>query len=88
MSIGNGLTLNAVATPSGVIRPIRPLHMCLKKLHSVNHRLPSGPAVMPDGLTKMPTLNSVTTPAGVIRPIRLPLISVNHRLPSGPTVMS
>ena len=66
-----------------MIRPIR-LPPC-----SVNHRLPSGPAVMPEGFAPavMPALNSVTTPAGVIRPMRLPPDSVNHRLPSGPAVM-
>ena len=75
--------LNSVTTPSGVIRPIR------LPYRSVNHRLPSGPAVMPAGPAPavMPALNSVTTPSGVIRPIRLPLNSVNHRLPSGPAVM-
>ena len=56
---------------------------------SVNQRLPSGPAVMPDGalLAEMPLLNSVITPAGVMRPMRLPPYSVNQRLPSGPAVM-
>src|SRR6266550_3212246 len=70
-----------VAAPV-VIRPIR-------LINSVNHRLPSGPAVMASGVAPavMPALNSVTTPSGVIRPIRLPLCSVNHRLPSGPAVM-
>jgi len=44
-----------------VIRPIRP-----GKLASANHRLPSGPAVMPLGRAPavMPALNSVTTPSG------------------------
>src|SRR5262249_44566976 len=71
-----------------VIRPIR------LPPGSVNHRLPSGPAVMPLGYARrlMPALNSVTTPSGVIRPIRslaprsLPR-SVNQTLPSGPAVM-
>ena len=54
----------------------------------MNHRLPSGPAVMCDGWRSgIGRLNSVTTPAGVIRPIRLPRYSVNHRLPSGPAVI-
>ena len=35
--------LNSVTTPAGVIRPIR------LPLIPVNHRLPSGPAVMPQG---------------------------------------
>ncbi len=52
--------LNSVTTPVGVIRPIR------LPTYSVNHRLPSGPAVMPQGCAPavMPALNSVTTPAG------------------------
>jgi hypothetical protein len=41
---------------------------------SVNHRLPSGPAVISAGLLfgLMPVENSVTAPLGVIRPMRLP----------------
>jgi hypothetical protein len=56
---------------------------------SVNHRLPSGPAVILKGRAPalMPALNSVTTPSGVILPIRS-LSSVNHRLPSGPAAMN
>jgi len=67
-----------------VIRPIR------SPPASVNHRLPSGPAVMAEGAAPavMPALNSVTTPAGVIRPIRSLKYSVNHRFPSGPAVMA
>ena len=54
----------------------------------MNHRLPSGPAVIPNGrLPAVGTGNSVITPAGVIRPILFPMTSVNHRLPSGPTVI-
>src|SRR5436305_1378669 len=70
----------AASRRQAVIRPIR-----LPRL-SVNHRLPSGPAVMPLGpaLPVMPALNSLTTPGGVIRPIRLADDSVNHTLPSGP----
>src|SRR5437773_1075765 len=56
--------------------------------YSVNHRLPSGPAVMLySALLGVETGNSVITPAVVIRPILLPVPSVNHRLPSGPAVM-
>src|SRR5947209_453628 len=50
----------------------------------VNHRLPSGPAVMPAGPPA--TGNDVAIPAGVMRPI--PKVLVNQRLPSGPAVMS
>ena len=55
----------------------------------MNQRLPSGPAVIPNGSLSpvMPALYSVTAPAGVIFPILLPLISVNQRLPSGPAVI-
>src|SRR5436309_2401970 len=72
----------SVICPAGVIRPM------LFPLTSVNHRLPSGPAVIPRGaLTAVGTGNSVIDPAVVIRPIWLPPISVNHRLPSGPAVI-
>src|SRR6266853_1428943 len=59
--------------------------------HSVNHRAPSGPAVMPWGKPLVPLGvgigNSVITPAVVMRPILLAFCSVNHRAPSGPVVM-
>src|SRR5205807_4937610 len=73
---------NCVIAPDGVIRPMR------SPLSSVNHRLPSGPAVIPSGPSSAgdPT-NSVTTPAGVMRPMELRPNSVNHRLPSGPAAM-
>ena len=53
--------------PAGVIRPMR-LPVC-----SVNHRLPSGPAVIPVGAAAaaQAPVNSVTVPAGVMRPMRL-----------------
>src|SRR6266567_4298085 len=63
-----------------VMRPI------LFPWDSVNHRLPSGPVVMPKGPLRA-TGNSVTRPAVVMRPILSTLNSVNQRLPSGPTVM-
>ena len=55
----------------------------------MNHRLPSGPAVMLGNQSPLvrPALNSVTTPSGVNRPIRLKSCSVNHRLPSEPAVI-
>jgi hypothetical protein len=57
---------------------------------SVNHKAPSGPAVMPPGLPDAG--NSVMAPFGLILPILLPPApvkptSVNHMLPSGPTVI-
>src|SRR6266702_8090406 len=68
--------------PVGVMRPIR------FPASSVNHRLPSGPAVIPWGLLPDEgTATSVTVPVGVMRPIWFPASSVNHRLPSGPAVI-
>jgi len=57
---------DSVTTPDVVIRPT------LAEFCSVNHRLPSGPAMMLSNcaLAVMPALNSVTTPDVVIRPIR------------------
>src|ERR687887_450857 len=54
---------------------------------SVNHMLPSGPAVMSNGALPVGSGNSVTAPAGVIRPIRSPARSVNQRFPSGPAAI-
>src|SRR5262249_24989628 len=69
--------------PSDVMRPIW-LLAC-----SVNHRLPSGPAVMSKGFWSLPGRgHSVTVPVGVIRPILFAPYSVNHRLPPGPAVMA
>src|SRR6266446_2892876 len=79
---------NSVTTP--LVRLMRPIWLTP---FSANHRLPSGPAVMPAGLLLCVGMgNSVIVPADVIRPIRLtPFtsapVSVNHRLPSGPVVM-
>ena len=69
-------------SPDVVMRPMR------LPLNSVNHKLPSGPAVMPNGwLPPAGSGNSVIAPAVVLRAILLPLNSVNHRLPSGPAAM-
>src|SRR5262245_28209502 len=74
---GNSVTTCVV----GLIRPILPPL-------AVNQRLPSGPAVIPQGsLWGVGRLNSVTTPEGVIRPLRLAPPSANQRLPSGPAVI-
>ena len=72
-----------MTVPVGVIRPI------LFALNSVNQRLPSGPAVIPDRFAPavMPLENSVTAPPGVIRPMRFPVSSVNQTLPSGPAAI-
>src|SRR5216683_561753 len=71
----------------GVIMPIVPW-FC-----SVNHRLPSGPTVMPAMPAPVPeaACASLTrTPAAVISPILPPLApcSVNQRWPSGPEAMA
>src|SRR4051812_43479321 len=90
MSRGDGLTPltpNSVSAPSGVIRPMRPAS-------SVNHTLPSGPAVMLFGkLLALGSGNSVMMTVGppltmTARPTALPPRSVNQMLPSGPAVMS
>ena len=68
--------------PVGVIRPI------LFPLFSVNHRLPSAPAAISNGvLFAVGIVNSVIVPVGVIRPILSPLVSVNHTLPSAPAAI-
>src|SRR5690348_11080797 len=79
------LTGNSVIWPAGVIRPI-----ALVVPVSVNHRLPSGPAVSPRGKAPgfKPPENSVIWPLGVIRPIAGSLASVNQIFPSGPAAMN
>ena len=68
-------------TPAVVIRPI------LLRGDSVNQRLPSGPAVMPEGsLSAVGIGNSVTTPAGVMRPILLAAFG-EPEVAVGPAVM-
>src|ERR1700722_8606041 len=78
--------------PRGENRPSSPL---------VNHRAPSGPAVMLPGPLMLGLVKLVTTPDDVMRSIELsppekeidPVRSegipplVNHRLPSGPVVI-
>ena len=64
---------NSVIVPSGVIRPIWPA------FHSVNQRLPSGPAAIPEGwLFFVGVANSVISPAVVMRPILSLFCSVNQ----------
>src|ERR1035441_2195555 len=73
--------VNSVIVPDGVIRPI------LLPVYSVNHRLPSKPAVIAARvatLLAVGTGNSMMAPVVVMRPILLAAISTNHRLPSGP----
>src|SRR5262245_52432822 len=54
---------------------------------SVNHRLPSAPAMMLNGLLAAVGMRkSETVPPGVTRPMRFPSCSTNQTLPSGPSV--
>jgi hypothetical protein len=72
-----------VMTPAVVIRPTR------LPLDSANHKLPSGPTVMPRGwLSSVGTANSEMLPAVSMRPILLAYRSVNHSALSGPAVIS
>src|SRR5262249_28727478 len=69
---------NSVTWPRGVMRPILS--------GSVNHRLPSGPAVIPLGLLSgVGMAKRLTRPAGVMRAILYWRRSVNQMLPSGPS---
>src|SRR5438093_7741673 len=76
-----------VGSPSSVTVPVNAAHATpgailaiLLPSPSVNHRVQSGPAAIPNGtLPLVGAGNSVITPAGVIRPI-LFASSVNHRL--------
>src|SRR5215470_13133079 len=81
-----------VTTPAVVIRPI------LLAVFSVNHRAPSGPAVMAEApLEAVGIANSVMQIVGVVaqpaslvgssRPIWLAFGSANQRFPSGPAAM-
>ena len=70
---------------------IRPIELLVPLL--VNHSAPSGPAVIPVGLTMpVPVEAMVTVPEVVIRPIEPvpywpPAWLVNHSAPSGPAVI-
>src|SRR5438552_18989470 len=73
-------TTSGVGMGNSLIAPLLVVLPILSPSHSVNHRLPSGPDVMPVGkLTGVGTVNSVTCPWVVIRPILLACSSVNHR---------
>ncbi len=67
-------------TPAGVTRPIE-----FGEAAAVYQRLPSGPAVIPNGCHRG-SENSVMVAVGVILPIASapPVFSVNQRFPSGP----
>src|ERR1700758_4942394 len=73
---------NSVITPAVVIRPI------LLPAFSTNHRLPSGPAVIPSGDALAVGIGySVIVPDVVMRPILFADRSVNQRAPSGPAAI-
>src|ERR1041385_6916959 len=73
---------NSVTTPVVVILPIFPA------AHSVNQRLPSGPAQIPVGqLSAVGTGKAVTVPEVVMRLTVLVIVAVNHTFPSGPGVI-
>src|ERR1022692_3928704 len=71
-----------VTRPSEIIsRPI----LLADGSRSVNHRVPSGPLVIPQGLLSLVgTAHSLTSPVVEIRPIAARADSVNQRAPSGP----
>ena len=89
-----GVQQKNVSAPLVVIRP---MPYAFPDLAGANHKLPSGPGVVPDnrgplGLTphglpsNLMRLYSVSTPVAVIFAIRSPP-AMNHRLPSVPAVM-
>src|SRR5260370_10839773 len=81
-------TLQAAARGSSVVISLVVIRSMLFPVSSVNHRLPSGPVVMPSGSLGVVGIgNWVIAPLVVIRPILFPEDSVNQTLPSGPRVM-
>src|ERR1035438_10106471 len=78
LAVGMG---NREITPAVVMRPM------LLAPGIVNHRAPSGPAVIPNGPTSAGIGNSVITPVVVMRPMLLAVLSANQRAPSGPAAM-
>src|SRR6267378_1775171 len=68
--------------------PVKGLILPTFVAFSVNHMLPSGPAVIASGTLRLVGVEySVITPAEVILPTLFPVTSVNHKLPSGPAVI-
>src|SRR6267143_1645133 len=68
--------------------PVKGLILPTFVAFSVNHMLPSGPAVIASGTLRLVGIgNSVITPAVVILPTLFPADSANHRLPSGSAVI-
>src|SRR6266487_1455174 len=86
INIDNSFDSHHLMTPFYLPDVMRPI---LFVAHSVNQRLPSGPAVIAPG--RLPGVgrgNSLMRPPGVMRPILFPSTSVNQRLPSGPAVIT
>jgi hypothetical protein len=69
------------AAAEGMSRPTVPA------APSVNHTLPSGPAVIPFGRLSCSTRYAVIVPLGVIRAILAAAASVNQTLPSRPAAI-
>ena len=78
LALGVGIGNSPVMTPAVVILTISFME------YSVNHRLPSGPAVIP--IEYPPVTIWVIEPAGVTRPTQ-PEGVVNQRFPSGPVAI-
>src|ERR1700759_1066314 len=83
-----GTSMRAGLLKRGGVRPvvIDPTRSSV----SVNHRLPSGPAAIPNGWLPgvIPVETSVTVPVGVTRAtLPPPLASLNQRFPSGPAAI-
>src|SRR2546428_13363266 len=74
----------STTSPNTVPLVMRPI---LLPRSSVNQRLLSGPAVIPNGTPGVVSGNSAMAPVGVMRPILLLTSSVNQRLPSGPAAV-
>src|SRR3981081_2547156 len=85
MSDGQLFAAYSVTTPEVVTLPIVAASFVLMKF--VNHRLPSGPAVIPTGSLVAASAYSVITPAVGIFPTFAVPLSTNQRLLSGPAAM-
>src|SRR6516165_8892441 len=79
-------SVNRVITPAVVILPTAPCDPVGPQLLLANHRLPSGPAVIPTGQIWV-FWNMLNDPPVVSRPMMSPSV-VNHKALSGPTAMS
>src|SRR5271165_4423927 len=79
-------TKNSVRSPVVVMRPTFPPQSerpnMSEHMPSVNHKAPSGPAVIAPAGHVVDAGKIVTSPVVVIRPMFMP--NVNHNAPSGP----